>query len=208
VILLVDLSNHQKHVNVAALRRAGIKGGWHKATEGASFHDALFGLRRAEFGHHGLRFGAYHFAQPGEHGAYLQADVFSDVVDRLERHDLRPVLDLEATNGLAAKKLETWARLWCQRVKHNLGVWPLVYSYPAFLDGLGLRSPIGGGLWLASYDRNDGKEHPYRVPPPWRRAVAHQFSSRSMVAGVEGLVDLSSAPRLQPLLAHPMRGLV
>jgi GH25 family lysozyme M1 (1,4-beta-N-acetylmuramidase) len=64
------------------------------------------------------------------------------------------------------------------------------------------RTPIGSGLWLASYGPNDGKRHRYVVPAPWRVAVLHQYTSRGRIGGIYPL-DLNYAAKLQPLFAFP-----
>lgn len=202
-MLLVDLSNVNGPVDWHAIRRAGITGAFLKATEGVSFDDELFHLHRRQAAAVGIRAGAYHFARPDHNGPIAEARHFAKVVGRIGARELRPVLDLETH---ADEDLAAWARQWNHTVRRLLDVGPLFYTYPAFAAGLNLRTPIGYGLWLASYGRDDGREHPYTIPRPWRAAVAHQFTSRARLAGAAGYVDLSSAPRLAPLLAHPLRG--
>jgi hypothetical protein len=89
-------------------------------------------------------------------------------------------------------------------------LWLRTLTLPSLFIGIayiGPARPIGAGLWLASYARNDGTDHGAAVPPPWRSYVAHQFSSNCLVSGCGGRVDLSHARRLRPLLAHGLRGL-
>lgn len=199
--LVVDLSNVNGPVDWAAIRRAGISAAYLKATEGVTFDDGLYESHRRDAAREGIRTGAYHFARPDRNPAADEADHFAAVVDHVDRRDLRPALDLETP--AAGVDLEVWARAWNRRVRELLGVGPLFYSFPAFITALRLTRAIGYGLWLAAFGRDDGDEHPFTVPAPWRRAVLHQFTSRARLAGVPGLVDLSNAPTLRPLLAHP-----
>jgi len=101
----------------------------------------------------------------------------------------------------------TGARLFNGVVHEKLGVWPLFYSYPDFIARMKLAKTIGDGLWLSSYSRNDGTEHPYMVPRPWHKVAPHQFTSAGTLSGVKVRVDLSHTPHpIGSLLAHPLRG--
>jgi GH25 family lysozyme M1 (1,4-beta-N-acetylmuramidase) len=42
------------------------------------------------------------------------------------------------------------------------------FHYPSYItDHVRPDRPIGAGLWLASYGRDDGTDHDAIVPPPW-----------------------------------------
>ena len=213
-VLLIDLASGNGRVDWPTLARHGIAGAWRKATEGATYNDPGFGPARQAAHAAGVPLGAYHFARPDRNTAEAEAEHFCRMIGEVREHELRPALDMEHPAGVdreeweravAKVDLEAWARAFNHRVKAELGVGPIFYSYSSFIleHVKPQHGPIGYGLWLAVYDRNDGAEHPFTVPPPWKRAVAHQFTSRARVAGVEGFVDLSSAPSLRPLLAHP-----
>jgi GH25 family lysozyme M1 (1,4-beta-N-acetylmuramidase) len=114
------------------------------------------------------------------------------------------MLDLE--DGHAGPELVEWARAFNHAVHAELGVFPLFYSYASYIAAMRPAKPIGTGLWLASYGRNDGRDHGAAVPKPWRHYLLHQFSSRCRVQGCAGLVDLSHAPYgLKPLLTATHR---
>lgn len=206
--LLADFSNNNASVNLCRVKDAGIVGFWHKVTEGTSFTDKDWAIRRDQGRKIGLRVGGYHFASPDTpFDAEREAVKFVDHLGPLHRQDLAPVLDLEQAGKLAPSQLDKWARAWMHKTHELLGVWPLFYSYPSFIMAMKSTRVIGRGLWLASYARNDGSEHPYIVPPPFRKALAHQFTSNAKIIGVMGHCDLSSAPKLYPLLARGLRGL-
>jgi GH25 family lysozyme M1 (1,4-beta-N-acetylmuramidase) len=184
-ILIIDLSNVNGHVDWRAVKRAGIQAAYLKATEGVTFNDSLYSHHRETAEANGIPTGAYHFARPDRNQALAEAEHFAAIVGHIAEGELRPALDME-------------------QAVDRLGVGPLFYSYPAFVTAnVHPSKPIGYGLWLAAYDRNDGTEHPYTVPAPWKKAVAHQFTSKARVAGVPGFVDLSHAGSIRPLLAHP-----
>jgi GH25 family lysozyme M1 (1,4-beta-N-acetylmuramidase) len=204
MLLIVDLSNNNGTVDFPRLAKLpGLAGVYLKASEGTSFIDHTFHARREEANAVGLRVGAYHFARFGN--VQAEAGLFCRVVEKIERRDLRPALDAEVSPGASAGP---WCRAWNQAVRSKLGAGPLLYSYPYWLEQLKSPTPIGYGLWLAAYSRDDGVEHPYSVPAPWRRAVLHQFTSRGHVPGVVGECDVSAGRLLNPLLAHPVGGRV
>src|SRR5262249_26791014 len=156
--------------------------------------------------HGGFHVGLYHYAHPELDSPIDEARHFCDVVGHLERKALRPFLDYEAPLAAARMRhpqLGQWARDWNEYVGTHLGCWPLFYSYASYITHhVRPDRPIGAGLWLASYGRNDGTDHGAIVPPPWHSYVAHQYTSNGLLTGVSGRVDLSHAPRLRPLLAH------
>lgn len=206
--MIVDLSANNAEPDWRALKRAGIEGVWLKATEGRTYDDPDFAGWRAAANRVGLRVGAYHFARPDRNPfeAAEEAEHFRRKVGWIGRRDLRPVLDYEVRSSHGND--EEWVRVFNAHILSLLGVGPVFYSYPALIEQLRFSKPRGYGLWLASYGRNDGKPHEYRVPAPWRKAVAHQFSSRCRVAGCDGYVDLSRVFQPRAVLAHPLKGRV
>lgn len=202
-MLVVDLSNVNGSVNFKALKEAGVKGVWVKATEGLTFNDGVFQARRADAKKYGLHFGAYHFARPDRNAPEAEADHFVKIVKKIGTTDFKPVLDFETTTNRV--NLEKWARAFNGVVTKKLGVIPVFYSYPSFIGDMRLTRTIGNGLWLASYSRNDGVEHPFTIPAPWKHVVAHQFTSNWHVVGHNGPLDASHIVNTNAVLAHPIR---
>lgn len=203
MLTIIDVSGWQGDINWSRVKQSGITLAFVKATEGASFTDPRFDANRREAEALGIRLGAYLFASPGASSPSAQADHFAKVVGTLRRRELRPVIDLETGRP---SQTEGFARELTQAILKRLHCTPLLYSYQAYLSAMGLRRPIGGGLWLASYSRNDGRDYGADVPKPWKHWVAHQFTSKGHAAGIAGSVDVSHAPKLRPLLAHPITG--
>ena len=205
-MLIVDLSSNNKKPDFKTLARH-TQGIWFKATEGVTYVNPVFHAWKNEADYYGIRTGAYHFARPAD-SPTESARRFCQIVT-VGRRDLRPVLDFETWDTAMTPLMhETWARTFNNIVKQELGQIPVFYSYPDFIRRLQLHEPIGNGLWEAAYGRNDGKLFPVAPAPPWKRIVAHQFSSRATVVGCDGLVDLSYAPRIRGVLAHPILGLL
>lgn len=203
--LAIDVSNVNGAVDWKKVAASGIHAAFVKATEGATFDDSRFPAHRIAAAHAGVHVGAYHFARPDRNDPVTEARHFVRAVGKIGVSELRPVLDFETPAHLTPAQMVAWARKWMQEVERLTGVWPLFYSYPAMIEGLHADRVIGDGLWLASYGVNDGKEHPFVVPKPFKRAFAHQFTSNGHVPGVSGAVDVSSFAKLTPLLAHPIR---
>lgn len=206
-MLIVDLSSNNKAPDFRVLARH-VQGAWIKATEGVGYTNPTYKAWKASAGKAGLRTGAYHFARPDVEPV-ASAERFCEVVGKVGRRDLRPVLDFETWNDkLTPAAHVAWARAFNKTVQKQLGVTPIFYSYPSFIEKLKAAVPIGDGLWLASYGANDGKQHPFQIPAPWLHTVAHQFTSNARIAGVSGVVDLSYASRLRGVIAHPVIGLL
>ena len=208
MITLFDLSSNNDPKNFRQMLGGGkTAGGWIKVGGGgetsphsiylhSNFHNWAERIRHA-----GGRAGGYWFAVPLVGNAHDQARQFVRSLGKIERRDLRPVLDFEKNlYGLSQRELEAWAHLFCQEVKRLTGVGPLYYSYASYLHA---RIPIGYGLWLADYAHATPA-----APAPWRHYVAHQYTSRAHLPGHDGFIDLSRAKRLRPLLAHPIKGLL
>lgn len=214
-VLFVDLSNNNGGtIDFVAMRRAGAFGVMHKVSEGTAFVDRLWPSRARAARSAGLHVGGYHFARPGtSHGdAERQATLFARELGRVQRRDLHPCLDLETDDGnLNSAALFAWARAFGGKVHELTGSRVMWYTGPAFIRAHGFEHPFGNGagLWLAAWGVNDGHDHgiPSGYPRPWRRAIAHQFTSVGSIAGVAGNVDLSHARTRRAILAHGLRGL-
>lgn len=206
--LLCDLSEFQRSVDFAQLHRDGVAGVMIRASYGRSSTDPTC-LAKVKAAHRaGLRVGLYHYAYPQDNSAKDEADNLARMIANVGGilgADLRPMLDLEE-DQLNAGRFGPWARAFCQRVKLRTGTLPLFYSYGPYIEAMRLSKPIGAGLVLAAYGRNDGKDYPVVPPAPWKHYAAHQFTSSGRLQGVAGRVDLWHAVSLKPLLAHPLIG--
>lgn len=194
---LIDVSNAQGSIDWVKVRRAGVQGAWLKATEGVTFNDAFHTTNRREANKAGVRVGSYHFARPELNSAVAEADHLCRIIGKLGRRDLKPVLDMEGKGD------EAWAHTFCRRVQFHLGVWPIFYTYSAWLHEHHFKKPAGNGLWIANYD---GVLRPPLPVAPWKKYVAHQYTSSGRVDGIRGKVDRSWGNRA--VLAYPVKGLL
>ncbi|HET8894023.1 MAG TPA: GH25 family lysozyme [Gaiellaceae bacterium] len=160
----IDVSNYQKSINWSKVSAAGYQFAIAKATEGTTFNDAFYAANREGTEGLGMRFGAYHFAQPaGTSAATLissaiaQADHLVDVAQP-QPGELPPVLDLEVKNGLSTASLQQWARAWLDEVYARTGILGLIYASPAFwksaLGDTTAFAAAGNKLWIAHWTTN------------------------------------------------------
>lgn len=183
---MIDISNNNPEpINFARVYRSGQRRIYMKVTEGLSFVDETFVNRRQRARQNKLKVGGYHFAHT-TNDPKREAEFFAEHLGHvISGRDLRPCLDIETGNPTAE-----WAIEFLATAQKIMRVKPIIYSYGSFLEGMRFRKPPAQ-LWLASYGRDDGKEHPFTIPKPWYRIAAHQFASKATVAGVPGDVDIS-----------------
>jgi GH25 family lysozyme M1 (1,4-beta-N-acetylmuramidase) len=147
----------------------------------------------------GIPVGPYHRAfvngdslREAKADARAEAAVFLRRVGHLRRGDLFPVLDFEPPfDGLTPRQLRGWARVWLRRVRHALGVRPMIYtSYLGWLptDNTRIFAREGHRLWIAHW----GVHTPSVPAHNWasRGWSIWQFTSSGHVRGVSGPVDL------------------
>jgi lysozyme len=186
----IDVSNNNGVVNYNAAKAAGVQFVYAKASEGPRYVDTYYRANRAAARTHGMKFGAYHFGQPGQSDGTTQAKHFLYCA-QVRPGDLLPTLDFEVDGGVrSARQLVRWVRDFNDEVKRQLGVEPILYTFPAFrpdvLPYLGYTR-----LWLASWGRV------VRIPGKWKKWVIWQNSGGSPLGGRN--VDWDQAPDLDAI---------
>jgi lysozyme len=162
-----------------------------KVTEGSEFVDSTYRGLRVAAQAAGFHVGGYHFAR-GLASPTEEADHFLRHLrfDRHGPHALVPCLDLEYRIPGPSRRLANWAIEWLRQVHTATGVHPIIYGSPYYLQACEFPHPPAA-LWLAAYGRDDGKEHPYTIPHPWRTVAAHQYADNATVPGIRGRCDIS-----------------
>lgn len=185
----VDISHHQSGIRIdwAALKRAGVKWMYHKATEGISLKDSAYLKRREQAEAAGMPFGAYHFARPSGGDARAEARFFIDVADP-SVGDLRPCLDLETMEFVSGQALVDWADAFCDEVQRLTKAVPVVYTPYILSDALEDRAIF----WVPRYNNSNIR--------PVRDWDIFQFSNGQLgvpnsVPGL-GHVDLNYSPKV------------
>jgi lysozyme len=194
----VDVSHYQ-HPNGAAIDWARVAASGQdiaivKATEvyaGSGGRPVLYTnpyLRADLAGAHavGLRIGTYAFAHP-EFSATVQADDFAAAIGTLPKGSLPPVLDLETSGGLSVAALQGWTKTFLDRLQHDTGVVPMIYSGPGFWSAF-----MGGTTAFAGYPLWEAHWTSARAPDPfggWSTYTVWQFTDTALVPGISGYVD-------------------
>ena len=182
----IDVSHYQGAVNWAAVRAGGRRYAFCKATEGTTYTDPTFAANWPAMRAAGLLRGAYHFGRPGTSAA-AQADYFCDAV-RPAPGDLKPVLDLEATDGMTPAQVRAWVVAFVSRVVARTGQTPVIYTgYYFWRDSAGNGSNLNCPLWLAQY-----ASAVTLVPAAWATWTFWQYTSTGTCPGVAGGVDLDA----------------
>lgn len=189
----IDVSHHNGTVDWTAVKDAGIRFAFAKATDGQTFVDNQFATNKSQADALGLPFGAYHFAEPDTttDDATIEADHFVAVASLQGRH-LLPVLDLEVNGGLGLRKLRAWAKAWLARVEAVLHVKPIIYTNPSFW-----KNRVGNSRWFADHGyrlwiAHWGAAQPTVPAQNWggRNWNIWQYDNQGTVNGVQGNVDL------------------
>ncbi|MDR7301454.1 GH25 family lysozyme [Haloactinomyces albus] len=187
----IDVARYQGEPDWSAVRDAGYRFTYIKATEGVGYvsptlDSQLAGARRA-----GMVTGLYHFARPDTNTPQQDAADFAAQLARLDSGapgDLPPCLDIE-TEGT---DLASWVKGFINAIRGHTGRHEvMVYSSTYWFDAkLGTDSWVDSGvsLWVAHYGRDPGKPG-YLTD----RVVLHQYSSEGQVPGIAGNTDLDVA---------------
>jgi GH25 family lysozyme M1 (1,4-beta-N-acetylmuramidase) len=167
-----------------------------KASQGTGHVDSKFAARYKTARRLGLSVIAYHFCEPDNFTPKDEAEHFLSVIGNRKLYAL--ALDCESRQGhdpvaaLGPGQLAQWCRDFNQHVHAKRGVWPYFYANRDYIKRLALTKPIGGGLWLADYGTNDGRQHPVLAPQPWKRIRLHQFTSQGRILGMAAPGDVSA----------------
>ena len=195
----IDVSHHNGEIDWVAVKDAGIKFAFAKASEGTTFVDPRYAENRARASAAHVMFGGYHFARPDGSGstaitadARAEADHFIDTV-ALRPSDMLPVLDLESSGGLSIDDLQTWTWGFLNQVVARIHERPIIYSGNYFWDHyMGDTSEYADAgfklLWVPHWT-NDPQP---RVPAKdWggHGWTFWQYTACGSVPGVSGCVD-------------------
>jgi lysozyme len=189
----IDVSHHNDPIDWAAVKAAGIRFVFAKATESSDFVDPSYVHNKQQVEALGLPFGAYHFAQPSAAAgdAAAEADHFVDAA-ALTGADLVPVLDLEVSGGLGQRRLIAWAKAWLAEVHTRLRVKATIYTTPSFWS-----QHMGNTTWFAKNGYRLWVAHWTDASKPtvpannWagRGWTLWQYDNCGSVAGISGCVD-------------------
>lgn len=143
----VDVSIWQGVVDWNAVAATSTRFVIMRAVKGRHYVDPTYATNLAGATAAGLVVGAYHRATPSAAAgdARAEANHFLSVA-RNAAGDLIPALDIEETGGLNPEDLTGWVKTWVTRVRHVLGVRPMLYASPYFW-----RTKMGDSTWFATH---------------------------------------------------------
>jgi lysozyme len=187
----IDVSHWQGLINWDAVRNAGIRFAFAKATEGTGFVDSRFSRNLSEMRRVGIVRGAYHFGHPNVSAA-AQAQHFVNVVRNANGGTVRGVLqlclDLEVTDGRTPAQVWAWTQNFIAEVQRLTGRPGIIYTSPSFWTTRvgNPTSNLNCPLWIAHW----GVSSP-TVPRAWSGVgwAFWQYTSTGRVSGVNGNVD-------------------
>ncbi|MDO4462705.1 MAG: GH25 family lysozyme, partial [Bacteroidia bacterium] len=156
-----------------------------KATEGSSNHydDENYYINRAEIKRKGLVFGAYHVLTSGGK-VEEQAKRYIEVT-RLEKGDIRPILDVENDIKLKGRELIDAIKSWIRIVENHYKCKPIIYtSYNLYKRALNIDEFKEYDFWIAQYNNMTIDVD----------CAIWQFSHCGKIEGISGRVDLNVLP--------------
>jgi lysozyme len=209
----VDVSNHQGSIDWDKVEHAGYRYAIVKTSEGQDYIDPVdlpstapdsqriehLRARCAQIRQQGMTLGIYHYLRPrpGRTG-----DVEADWAVKVGREvgwgkpgDIRLAVDVEET-ALGRIATHRYLSQFVRRALDLTGHKPLIYTFPAFWQGLGNPRNFGCQLWIAHF----GVDRP-SIPAPWTSYAIWQHSETGSVPGIAGSADLDVAHAALPLIA-------
>jgi GH25 family lysozyme M1 (1,4-beta-N-acetylmuramidase) len=191
----IDVSHHQGAINWTAVRNAGIRFAFIKATEGTSFQDSRFDTNYVAAYNAGVIRGAYHFALPDRSSGAVQANFLASNGGAwsADSRTLPAALDLEGNPygafcyGLSQASMRSWIQSFLNQYRARTTRHAVIYTTTSWWttctgnwSGPWATSP----LWIARWASAPGT-----LPagaPFWS---FWQYTSTGSVPGVSGNVD-------------------
>ncbi len=202
----VDVSRYNPEVDWAALRAAGHRFAYVKATEGTSHRSPTFAAQADGARDQGLFVGGYHYARPGSSDGATQARFFAGNGGGWtpDGRTLPGALDLEEnTSGdpcydLTPAQLRAWVQDFSDAYADVTGRFPVVYvKADTWAECLGDQPAARPGQHLWLYDHGAAPE---ALPPGWDRPA---FWQRAIEDGLDRNVFYGTEADLARLADDP-----
>ena len=184
----LDVSNWQGDIDYAQVKAAGIEVVYIKASEGTTYKDPYFERNYANAKANGLKVGFYHFVTATNvQAARNQAQFFASVISG-KTPDCKLAMDFEQfRGGISVNEINEISKVFLETVQQLTGKEILIYSnlndaQRVFSRELANQYP----LWVAYWGSESGL---LNSASNWQNWEGWQYTSRGIVAGVNGYVD-------------------
>lgn len=176
----IDISNHNGYVDFNAVKLAGIKAVYMKASESDYFVDQYADENSKNAKLAGLKIGFYHYLT-GTSSPEAQARLFYQCI-KDKPNDLKPCVDVEVSPSTALNYTVRFINEF--KKLSNMDV--CIYTYSNFINNFD-SSLSSYSLWEANYNNS-----PFSLPTNniWNTKAGHQYTSEGYIPGVNGQVDI------------------
>ena len=192
LILGIDISAYQPHVNWTTVKASGAKFAYVKATEGVKYKSSTFSAQYADAAKAGISHGAYHYATPNTSSGKSQADYFvaHGGGGKADGHTLPGVLDIEKNPygknqcyGLSHAKMDTWISDFLHEYHARTGRHAVINTFRDWwITCTGNAGAKAGSTFGATYPLwvNDHKATATHVPIPaaWKAYTVWQWTDK------------------------------
>lgn len=207
-LLGIDVSHYQGSIGWASVYADGVRYAIAKATESTGYTDPNFSSYASGAKGAGLKFSAYHFAQPASSCPSSQANHFWAVAGgklTADGKSLYPTLDLEVFNGVACGEgsYTAWSNDWSVDVKAKTANFMHPVLYISACNCSHISTAITLSAWIACYNGQN-----LYTGNPWSTCCSYdrwgstscgantwtywQVSSSGAISGIGGNVDLDA----------------
>jgi lysozyme len=177
----IDVSHYQGKVDWSKALSENIHFVYLKATDGITYTDPRFHDNQDSLIKRKLLHGAYHFFEPNDDGVKQAENFLSQI--KIHKNMLRPVLDIEITQGVDKKLIKKRVKEWLETVTLKLGCQPIIYSYSSFYKNNLGSDFLEYSVWIANYTK---KPNP---PEGITQFIMWQHTQKGDVAGIDTMVD-------------------
>ncbi|WP_294377392.1 GH25 family lysozyme [uncultured Clostridium sp.] len=175
----IDISNHNGYVDFNAIKNAGVKVVYMKASESNYYIDQYAAGNAESAKNAGLKVGYYHYLT-GTSSPEEQARLFYNCI-KDKPNDLKPCVDVEVSPSTAAD----YTVRFINEFKKYSNMDVCIYTYTNFINNLDSRL-AGYSLWEANYNNS-----PFNIPANsiWTSKAGHQYTDKGTISGVGGNLD-------------------
>jgi lysozyme len=183
----LDVSYWQGTINWQAVRNAGYRFAFARATQGTGYADPTFVNNVTCAQQAGILVGAYHFFQLAM-PAKEQARFFLNKLVNVKL-DLPAALDFEDSTTMTKAAAASVVKSWLDLVEQGTGRRPIIYTNANSWD-----TYIGAPVWVRDYQlwvaNYTAAAEPYK-PKCWTSWIFWQHSNTGQIPGISGNVDLN-----------------